>query len=231
MAYNEPIILGTVLWLAWPGSTWMSNVLPGYWSYSLDQRELALMGFYCSYNTPLWRGNSKIISESHQRTEPLNVSGISVLQQEWGHRLSHSSIAVKRHHHHSNFYQRNYSTQACFHFQKFNPFSSWRGDWRHTGRHSAGEVAESSIPKSTGSRRREPLGCKGGNVWFGLIFFRNFRSINCTSYSCHPVSEEATIAALCTWDNYQPGFFKLDGGVEGGSWSSFPQERRVATWE
>jgi hypothetical protein len=42
--------------------------------------------------------------------------------------------------------------------QRFSSLSSWQGTWRQARRHGAGEVAESSTLRSTGSRRRETLG-------------------------------------------------------------------------
>jgi hypothetical protein len=71
-----------------------------------------------------------------------------------GECLSHSSIAVKRHHDHGNSCKRRYLIGSGLQLQKFIPLSSWRGSWWHIGKHSAGEVAESSTSGSAGRERQ-----------------------------------------------------------------------------
>jgi hypothetical protein len=64
------------------------------------------------------------------------------------------SCAMQRLHDHSNSHKGNRLIGAGLPLQSFRPSSSWWGAWRHTGRHGAGEVAESSTSWSTGSRKR-----------------------------------------------------------------------------
>ena len=52
---------------------------------------------------------------------------------------------------------RRYLIGAGLMFQRFHALSSWWGAWRHTGRHGAREIGESSTSGSTGSRKREKL--------------------------------------------------------------------------
>ena len=62
------------------------------------------------------------------------------------------SIAVKRHHDRSNSYKGEHLIGAGLWGQ--SPLLSWQEAWQHAGRHGAGEVAESSMASSAGSRRK-----------------------------------------------------------------------------
>ena len=59
----------------------------------------------------------------------------------------------------SNSYKEKYLVGIHLYIvQRFSPLS-WQEAWWHTGRHGAGEVAESSTSGSAGSRKEsEPLG-------------------------------------------------------------------------
>jgi len=61
-----------------------------------------------------------------------------------------------------NSYKMKHLTGAGLQFQRFGPLSLWQEGWLHTGRHGAGDVAESSTCRSPGSRKREPLGLTWG---------------------------------------------------------------------
>ena len=69
--------------------------------------------------------------------------------------LSQCSIAVKRHHDHGNFFNRKHLIGAGLQFQRFSPLPLWQGAWQHTGRHGAGEIAESSTSRFIGRGKRE----------------------------------------------------------------------------
>jgi hypothetical protein len=53
-------------------------------------------------------------------------------------------------------------------------WSSWQGTQQHAGRHSAGEVAESSTSACAGSRKRKTLG------WCGFLKSQSPPSVTCT---------------------------------------------------
>jgi hypothetical protein len=60
--------------------------------------------------------------------------------------LSQHSIAVKRHHDHSNSPKGKHLTGTCSQFQRFSPLLSWWEAWLHEGRPGPEEVVESSTP-------------------------------------------------------------------------------------
>ena len=64
--------------------------------------------------------------------------------------LKWNSIAVKRHHNHSNSSKGKLLIGVKV--QRFSPLSSWKEVWLHTGRHGAREVVKSSISGLVGSR-------------------------------------------------------------------------------
>ena len=49
------------------------------------------------------------------------------------------SLAMKRHHDHSNSYKGKHLFQAGLQFQKFSALSSWQETWQPAGRHDAGK--------------------------------------------------------------------------------------------
>jgi hypothetical protein len=62
-------------------------------------------------------------------------------------------IALKRHNDHGNSYKG-----KAFHWftvLRFSPLSSWREEWQHPVRHSAGEEDENSTFGSTGRRKKQ----------------------------------------------------------------------------
>lgn len=63
------------------------------------------------------------------------------------------SVAVNRHRDHRHSYKKTFSWDWLT-VQRFNPIS-WREAWKQTGRQSSEEVAESSIPISSSSKKRE----------------------------------------------------------------------------
>ena len=58
-------------------------------------------------------------------------------------------IVAKRHHDHSNSYKGKHFTEAGLQVQRFNTLLSLRESWQR------GEVAQSSVSGSAGSRKRE----------------------------------------------------------------------------
>jgi hypothetical protein len=64
---------------------------------------------------------------------------------------------VKRHHDHSNSYKRKHLIEAGLQFQRFSPFFFIVKTWWYAGRHGAEEGAESSIFRSSGSKKRPLL--------------------------------------------------------------------------
>ena len=75
-----------------------------------------------------------------------------------GYCISHRPTAAKRHHDHGNSYKGKHLIEAGLEFQRVSPLSSWQESWQHTGRHGAGEIAESSTSEFIGSRNKETLG-------------------------------------------------------------------------
>lgn len=80
--------------------------------------------------------------------------------------LRQCSDAVKRHYDDSSSYKRIHLIGAILQLQRFSPFLSWWGVWKHTGSYVAGEVAESSSmdPQSLGRERVTESG-------LGFFFF------------------------------------------------------------
>jgi hypothetical protein len=95
-------------------------------------------------------------------------------------------------------------TKTCLQFQRFG-LSSWPKAWRHTGRHDAGEIAESSVTRSAGSRR-ETLGLACPSV---THFLRDHAS---QSLQIAPLPKHLNIRAA-----YRGYSFFLGGGFETGS--------------
>ena len=60
---------------------------------------------------------------------------------------------MESHHDHGNSYKGKHLTGTDLQAQRFSPLLSWQEAWCHAGRHSAGEVAESSSSVLAGSRR------------------------------------------------------------------------------
>ena len=63
-----------------------------------------------------------------------------------------ASVAVKRHHEQGNSYKGKHFIKASLQFQACGPLSSQWEMWQHTGKHDAGDRAESSTSGSTCSK-------------------------------------------------------------------------------
>lgn len=80
------------------------------------------------------------------------------IQQKVRSCLNQCSIAIERQHGHSNSYIRKLLIGAYLEFQRFSPISAWWETWQHSGRHSTGQAAESSVFELAGSYRERHWG-------------------------------------------------------------------------